>query len=210
MEVRSETGRLLHTSGEIHSAFTQHYETLYTSVVVAPEQLCDDFLSGVELPCLTADQRNALEEPLDFTEVQAGIQELASVALPDQFFLRVAFSCYRRSLRLVGGGGGGDPIWAGTGVVGQPRGSIVTSGSELRAWDVRNRAAARFLDLGLITAKRLITRRWKSSDPPAERAWKSSFEVWTGTEGVALAREDALGLLKYPLSVRWEAMLACL
>ncbi|KAJ1171049.1 hypothetical protein NDU88_002920 [Pleurodeles waltl] len=76
--------------------------------------------------------------------------------------------------------------------------------------DVRNRAAAQFLDLGLITAKRLITRRWKSSDPPVERAWKSSFEVWAGAEGVALAREDALGLRKYPLSVSWEAMLACL
>ncbi|KAJ1163576.1 hypothetical protein NDU88_004034 [Pleurodeles waltl] len=69
--------------------------------------------------------------------------------------------------------------------------------------DTRNRAAARFLDLGLITAKRLITRRWKSSDPPVERAWKSSFEVWAGTEGVALAKEDALGLRKYPLSVSW-------
>ncbi|KAJ1162460.1 hypothetical protein NDU88_002928 [Pleurodeles waltl] len=81
-----------------------------------------------------------------------------------------------------------------------------------RWWDARNRAAARFLDLGLITAKRLITRRWKSSDPPVERAWKSSFEVWAGAEGVALAREDALGLRKYPLplSVSWEAMLACL
>ncbi|KAJ1210138.1 hypothetical protein NDU88_005506 [Pleurodeles waltl] len=76
--------------------------------------------------------------------------------------------------------------------------------------DLRNRAAARFLDLGLIMAKRLITRRWKSADPPVERAWKSLFEVWACAERVALAREDALGLRKYPLSVSWEAMLACL
>ncbi|KAJ1208607.1 hypothetical protein NDU88_003990, partial [Pleurodeles waltl] len=50
---------------------------MYTSIVVAPEQSCDDFLSGVELPCLTADQRNTLEEPLDLIEVQTGIRELA-------------------------------------------------------------------------------------------------------------------------------------
>ncbi|KAJ1082687.1 hypothetical protein NDU88_002852 [Pleurodeles waltl] len=36
----------------------------------------------------------------------------------------------------------------------------------------RHRAAVRFTDLGLITAKRLITRRWKSTDPPAEQAWR--------------------------------------
>ncbi|KAJ1127702.1 hypothetical protein NDU88_006095 [Pleurodeles waltl] len=76
--------------------------------------------------------------------------------------------------------------------------------------DARNRAAARFLDLGLITGKRLITHRWKSSDPPVERAWKSSFEVWAGAEGVVLVRENALGLRKYLSSVSWEAMLACL
>ncbi|KAJ1123080.1 hypothetical protein NDU88_001553 [Pleurodeles waltl] len=189
---------------------------------------------------------------------------ITRVASPDQLFLRVAFSCYCRSLRLAGGT---IPFAPALALLGTPRGSIVTSRSELRTWhavelhtlgdlyddgklipfpallgrfwgavvgclsecvsrpvqfiwescilglfprDARNRAAARFLDLGLITAKRLITRRWKSSDPPFERAWKSSFEVWAGAEGVALAREDALGLRKYPLSISWEAMLVCL
>ncbi|KAJ1124772.1 hypothetical protein NDU88_003221 [Pleurodeles waltl] len=54
----------------------------------------------------------------------------------------------------------------------------------------------------LASAKRLITRRWKSADPPAEQAWKQSFGVWAAAEGVALRREDTLGLRQYPLSVR--------
>ncbi|KAJ1199973.1 hypothetical protein NDU88_003804 [Pleurodeles waltl] len=56
-------------------------------------------------------------------------------------------------------------------------------------------------------AKRLVTRRWKSLDPPSVQAWNYSFEVWAGAEGVALKREDALGLRKYPLSDSWEEML---
>ncbi|KAJ1169437.1 hypothetical protein NDU88_001330 [Pleurodeles waltl] len=170
---------------------------------------------------------------------------ITQVALPDQLFLRVAFSCYRRSLRLAGGA---IPFVPALALLGTPRGCIV--GSELRTWhavelytlgdlyddvgclsecvsrpvrftwescilglfprNTRNGAAARFLDLGLLPAKRLISRWWKSSDPPVVRAWKSSFEVWAGAEGVALVREDALGLRKYPLSISWEVMLACL
>ncbi|KAJ1181817.1 hypothetical protein NDU88_007016 [Pleurodeles waltl] len=48
---------------------------------------------------------------------------------------------------------------------------------------------------------------WKSSGPPSVHAWKYSFEVWAGAEGVALKREDVLGLRKYPLSDSWEEML---
>ncbi|KAJ1142952.1 hypothetical protein NDU88_009264 [Pleurodeles waltl] len=71
----------------------------------------------------------------------------------------------------------------------------------------RHRAEVRFTDLGLIMAKRLVTRRWKSSGPPSGQAWKCSFEVWAGAEGVALKREDVLGLRKYLLSDSWEEML---
>ncbi|KAJ1135695.1 hypothetical protein NDU88_002130 [Pleurodeles waltl] len=155
---------------------------------------------------------------------------LACVTPPEQLFLKVAYSCYRRSLRLTWGV---FPFAPALALLGTPRGPKITLGSELRAWheaelytlgDIyedgrliqfsrlqesglpagqfllynslgeRHRAAVRFTDLGLITAKRLITRKWKSTDPPAEQAWKYSFEVWAGAEGVALKREDALGL----------------
>ncbi|KAJ1202399.1 hypothetical protein NDU88_006199 [Pleurodeles waltl] len=76
--------------------------------------------------------------------------------------------------------------------------------------DERHRAAARFTDLGLITAKRLITRRWKSADPPAEQARIYSFGVWAGVGGVTLKREDAMGMCKYPLSDSWEEILSYL
>ncbi|KAJ1156109.1 hypothetical protein NDU88_008834 [Pleurodeles waltl] len=52
--------------------------------------------------------------------------------------------------------------------------------------------------------------RWKSADPPAEQAWKYLLEVWAAMEGVALRREDALGLRKYPLLDSWEEMVSCL
>ncbi|KAJ1126561.1 hypothetical protein NDU88_004968 [Pleurodeles waltl] len=71
----------------------------------------------------------------------------------------------------------------------------------------RYRAEVRFTDLGLITVKRLVTRRWKSSDPPSVQAWKCSFEVWAGAEGAVLKREEVLGLRKFPLSGSWEELL---
>ncbi|KAJ1215618.1 hypothetical protein NDU88_003226 [Pleurodeles waltl] len=71
----------------------------------------------------------------------------------------------------------------------------------------RHRATVRFTDLGLITAKRLVTRRWKSSDPPSVQAWKCSFEVWARAEGAALRREEVLGLRQFPLSANWEELM---
>ncbi|KAJ1155794.1 hypothetical protein NDU88_008520 [Pleurodeles waltl] len=44
----------------------------------------------------------------------------------------------------------------------------------------------------------------------AEQAWKYSFEVWASAEGVALKRQDAMGIRKCPLSDSWEEMLSCL
>ncbi|KAJ1083683.1 hypothetical protein NDU88_003838 [Pleurodeles waltl] len=78
---------------------------------------------------------------------------------------------------------------------------------ELRELGKRHRAEVRFTDLGLITAKRLATHRWKSSGPPSLQAWKCSFEVWAGAEGVVLKREEVLGLLTFPLSAGWEELL---
>ncbi|KAJ1174517.1 hypothetical protein NDU88_006338 [Pleurodeles waltl] len=74
--------------------------------------------------------------------------------------------------------------------------------------DKRHRAAVRFTDLGLITAKRLVTRRWKSPDPPPMWTWKCSFEVWAGAEGTALRREEVLGLHQFPLSAGWEELMS--
>ncbi|KAJ1149846.1 hypothetical protein NDU88_002646 [Pleurodeles waltl] len=70
-----------------------------------------------------------------------------------------------------------------------------------------HRAAVRFTDLGLITAKRLVIRRWKSSDPPPMQAWRCSFEVWAMAEGAAL-REEVLGLHQFPLSASWEELMS--
>ncbi|KAJ1152325.1 hypothetical protein NDU88_005100 [Pleurodeles waltl] len=54
------------------------------------------------------------------------------MALSDQLFLRVALSCYHRSLRFAGGGA---ILFApALALLGTPCGSIVKSGSELRAW----------------------------------------------------------------------------
>ncbi|KAJ1180503.1 hypothetical protein NDU88_005724 [Pleurodeles waltl] len=71
-----------------------------------------------------------------------------------------------------------------------------------------HRAALRFTDLGLITAKRLVTLRWKSYDPPSIQAWRCSFEVWAGAEGAALKREEVLGLRQFPLSASLEELMS--
>ncbi|KAJ1124424.1 hypothetical protein NDU88_002885 [Pleurodeles waltl] len=76
-----------------------------------------------------------------------------------------------------------------------------------RQQDKECRAEVRFTDLGLIVAKRLVTHRWKSPDPPSVQAWRRSLEVWAGAEGIALVREEVLGLRQFPLSANWEGLL---
>ncbi|KAJ1127879.1 hypothetical protein NDU88_006272 [Pleurodeles waltl] len=70
------------------------------------------------------------------------------------------------------------------------------------------KATSRCLDLGLVVAKRLITRKWRAPEPPTYEAWACSFSVWASAEYMALRRGDALGLHKYPLAAQLELMLA--
>ncbi|KAJ1138104.1 hypothetical protein NDU88_004495 [Pleurodeles waltl] len=63
------------------------------------------------------------------------------------------------------------------------------------------------MDLGLITAKRLVTRSWRSPDPLSVQAWGCSLEVWAGAEGAALRREEVLRLRQFPLSAGWEELM---
>ncbi|KAJ1209617.1 hypothetical protein NDU88_004991 [Pleurodeles waltl] len=71
----------------------------------------------------------------------------------------------------------------------------------------RHRAAVHFTDLGLIVAKRLVTRRWKSPDPLPVQVWSRSLEVLAGAEGAALRREEVLGLRQLLLSTGWEELM---
>ncbi|KAJ1215883.1 hypothetical protein NDU88_003490 [Pleurodeles waltl] len=71
----------------------------------------------------------------------------------------------------------------------------------------RHRAEVRFTDLGLIVAKRLVTRRWKSPGPLPVQAWRCSLEVWAGAEGTALKKEEVLGLCQFRLSTGWEELM---
>lgn len=68
----------------------------------------------------------------------------------------------------------------------------------------KHKVTNRFIDLGLIVAKRLITKRWKAPDPPPARAWYHSMICWAQAESVALQRQDAIGIRKTPLAVAWE------
>lgn len=74
----------------------------------------------------------------------------------------------------------------------------------------KHRAATRFLDLGFIVAKRLITKRWKSPTAPHTIARRRSLLNWARAEGVALHREDLLGIRKFPLAHHWDAMVSSL
>ncbi|KAJ1093105.1 hypothetical protein NDU88_006214 [Pleurodeles waltl] len=73
--------------------------------------------------------------------------------------------------------------------------------------NMRLKATFHFLDLGLVVAKRIITRKWWSPEPLTFEAWARSFSVWAGAECTALRRDDVLGLHKYPLVAQWELML---
>lgn len=71
----------------------------------------------------------------------------------------------------------------------------------------KNRVISRFRDLGLITAKRLVTRRWKHKDPPTVASWMKSLEVWAQAESSILHREEMAGLRKYAIAQSWDAIL---
>ncbi|KAJ1105769.1 hypothetical protein NDU88_003174 [Pleurodeles waltl] len=58
------------------------------------------------------------------------------------------------------------------------------------------KSTSRFLDLGLVVAKRLITHKWRAPESPTCEAWARSFSVWASAEYAALRREVALGLRK--------------
>ncbi|KAJ1155340.1 hypothetical protein NDU88_008070 [Pleurodeles waltl] len=206
---------MVHTPREIQARFTRHYEALYAPGAPPMESLCSDFLADVELPCLEEEQMEALEVPLDLEEIRAYLtparvnryfahqdEACSCCSCVGVDFLHMLWSC--------------PPLCCYWKVV-------VNCLSECTArrvpftWEACilglfprgkwHRAAVRFTDLGLITAKRLVTRRWRSSDPPSVQAWKCSFEVWTGAEGVALKREEVLGLRKFPLSAGWEELM---
>ncbi|KAJ1130089.1 hypothetical protein NDU88_008445 [Pleurodeles waltl] len=70
------------------------------------------------------------------------------------------------------------------------------------------KAMSHFLDLGLLMAKCLITRKWWYPEPATYEAWAQSLSVWVRAECVALRHEDVLGLRKDPLAAQWELMLA--
>lgn len=69
---------------------------------------------------------------------------------------------------------------------------------------------SRFKDLGLIVAKRLITRRWKNPTPPTALSWEKSLVVWAWSESIALQREETAGLRKNPIAQSWDQLLQAL
>ena len=74
--------------------------------------------------------------------------------------------------------------------------------------DKKHKATSRFIDLGLLTAKRLITKRWKSPEPPSATAWAMSMTNWAQAESAALHTEDTNKLRKYPIAENWDAILS--
>lgn len=62
----------------------------------------------------------------------------------------------------------------------------------------------------MVVAKRLITKNWKARDPPHIRAWRYSLIAWAKAEGIALLREETLGLRKTPIATQWEGLLRAL
>ena len=74
--------------------------------------------------------------------------------------------------------------------------------------DKKHKAISHFIDLGLLSAKRLITKRWKSPESPATTAWATSLIIWAQAESAALHREETKKLCKYPTAEKWDAILS--
>ena len=70
------------------------------------------------------------------------------------------------------------------------------------------RAMTRFIDLGLLLAKRLLTRGWKAPVPPHIDAWVNSVRAWAQAESTTLHTEELRGLRKFPIAECWDKMLA--
>ncbi|KAJ1135334.1 hypothetical protein NDU88_001774 [Pleurodeles waltl] len=89
-------------------------------------------------------------------------------------------------------------------------GSVSSDGeSSVVTWpDKKLKVTSRFLDLGLVVAKHLITRKWQVPEPPTYEAWAHSISFWASAEYTVLRHEDTLALRKYPLETQWKLMLA--
>ncbi|KAJ1154890.1 hypothetical protein NDU88_007633 [Pleurodeles waltl] len=70
------------------------------------------------------------------------------------------------------------------------------------------KVTSRFIDLGLLLAKQLITRRWEMPDPSALPSWTQSLLVWSQAESTVLHREYNPVLYKYPIANAWDAIVS--
>ena len=69
------------------------------------------------------------------------------------------------------------------------------------------RASTRFIDLGLLLVKRLLTKSWKAQEPPLIGTWFKSVRAWAQAESTTLHIEELRGLRKFPIAECWDKML---
>lgn len=62
----------------------------------------------------------------------------------------------------------------------------------------------KFLNLALLLAKRNITRKWKSAQPPKLEVWHKEVIKWGKAEGTELKREEQRGMRKKLISLDWN------
>ena len=72
----------------------------------------------------------------------------------------------------------------------------------------KNRTITRFIDLGLLLAKRLITKHWKDEVAGGIEAWRGSMMVWAQAESTTLHTEETKGLCNFPIAATWDLILA--
>ncbi|KAJ1200383.1 hypothetical protein NDU88_004207, partial [Pleurodeles waltl] len=60
------------------------------------------------------------------------------------------------------------------------------------------------INIALLLAKRLLTRRWKATTAPTTTQWKAEVMEWGKAEGAALRREDNSGMRECPVAPDWD------
>ena len=80
--IRTSENIIHHTQGEINRAFMDYYKVLYSDLNPPQHTEIEQFLHNTQLPQLTNEQREDLEEPLTLGEITHAIRQIAHSKTP--------------------------------------------------------------------------------------------------------------------------------
>ena len=74
--IRSEDGHMLTDPSEVNASFRSFYADLYSSEVSHDKDLCNKFLSSIQLPKMTDNGSQSLNAPITLNELKAAADDM--------------------------------------------------------------------------------------------------------------------------------------